>query len=131
MNNSNYKQVLNDIKSVLEYVVQPIQYIDISKMSKKEKDNLIIELQNKIHSLESELLVRKSVYDRYTNGLIKSKYEEMIRLLNNPILTLPSGKKIQFNELSSEQLEYLESLSIIQKKINTVINNLQNLRIDK
>lgn len=117
MNNDNYKETLNDIKTILKYVVQPIQYIDISKMSKKEKDNLIIELQNKIHSLENELLVRKSVYDRYTNGLIKSKYEEIIRLLNNPILTLPSGKQIQFNELSLEQLEYLESLAVIQKRI--------------
>lgn len=34
-----------------------------------------------------------------------------MKLMNNPILTLPSGKQIAFNSLSPGQLEYLEELS--------------------
>lgn len=115
MNNNEYKNTLTNIREILIETTNPIEYIDISKMSKKEKDNLIIELQNKIHSLQSELIIRKSVDDSYINGLIESKYEETMRLLNNPILTLPSGTQIEFGSLSSEQLDYLESLSVKQR----------------
>ena len=117
MDNNEYKKTLSEIRTTLTETTKPIDYIDTSKMSKKEKDNLIIELQNKIHSLQSQLLIRKSVDERYINGLIQSKYDETMKLIHNPVLTLPSGTQIQFSSLSSEQLEYLESLAEKKKKI--------------
>lgn len=117
MDNNDYKKALSDIKETLTETTKPIDYIDTSKMSKKEKDNLIMELQNKIHSLQSQLLIRKSVDERYINGLIQSRYAEAMKLIHNPILTLPSGTQIEFSSLTSEQLEYLESLSEKQKKM--------------
>ena len=117
MDNNEYKKTLSEIRTTLTETTKPIDYIDTSKMSKKERDNLIIELQNKIHSLQSQLLIRKSVDERYINGLIQSKYDETMNLIHNPVVTLPSGTQIQFSSLSSEQLEYLESLAVKQKII--------------
>lgn len=116
MDNNDYKKTLFAIKETLAETTKPVDYIDISKMTKKEKDNLIIELQNRIHSLQGQLLIRESVNKRFINGLIQSKYDETMKLVNNPILTLPSGTQIQFNSLSTEQLEYLEGLAEKQKK---------------
>ena len=99
MDNNEYKKTLSEIRTTLTETTKPIDYIDTSKMSKKEKDNLIIELQNKIHSLQSQLLIRKSVDERYINGLIQSKYDETMNLIHNPVLTLPSGTQIQFSSL--------------------------------
>lgn len=53
MDNNEYKNTLSEIRTTLTETTKPIDYIDTSKMSKKEKDDLIIELQNKIHSLQS------------------------------------------------------------------------------
>ena len=85
MNNDDYKKTLDNIRNVLTDNIKSMNYIDTSRMSKKEKYNLIIELQNQIHHLQIELLIRKSVDQR---------------------LTLPSGKQIEFSSLSPEQLEY-------------------------
>ncbi len=117
MNNDDYKKTLDNIRNVLTDNIKSMNYIDTSRMSKKEKYNLIIELQNQIHHLQIELLIRKSVDQRYINGLIQSRYDEIMKLLHNPILTLPSGKQIEFSSLSPEQLEYLEILSVKSKKI--------------
>lgn len=87
-------------------------------MSRGEKDNLIIELQDKIFRLERKLLIRKSVDDRYIDGLIQSRYNETKKLIDDPVLTLTSGKQVKFSSLSSEQLEYLESLGGKVKKYN-------------
>ena len=116
MNKKEYKKNLSEIRTILTETTKPISYIDTSKMSKKEKDDLIVELQDKIYSLQSNLSIRKSVNERYINGLIQSKYDEIMKLVDNPVLTLPSGTQIQFSSLSSEQLEYLESLASNQKE---------------
>lgn len=116
MNKKEYKKNLSEIRTILTETTKPISYIDTSKMSKKEKDDLIVELQDKIYSLQSNLSIRKSVNERYINGLIQSKYDEIMKLVDNPVLTLPSGTQIQFSLLSSEQLEYLESLASNQKE---------------
>ena len=109
----------------LDKTTKPIQYIDTGKMSKKEKDEVIKQLQNGIYRLQTELIIRKSVDNRYIDGLLQNKYNEITRLMNNPILTLPSGAQISFNSLSPEQLAYLEELSQksnnIQKKYNNCI----------
>ena len=68
-------------------------------MSKKDKDNLIVELQNEIHSLQGQLSIVKSVDNRFIDGLIQSKYDEITRLIDNPVLTLSSGRQIQFSSL--------------------------------
>lgn len=117
MDDNEYKKSLFKIRTILTETTKPINYIDTSKMSRKEKDNLIVELQNKIHSLQSQLLIRKSVDERYINGLIRGKYDEIMKLIDDPVLTLPSGTQMQFSSLSSEQLEYLESLDENNKKL--------------
>lgn len=108
---------LANIKNNLEKTSGEAKYIDISRMSRGEKDNLIIELQDKIFRLERELLIRKSIDDRYIDGLIQSRYNETKKLIDDPVLTLASGKQVKFSSLSSEQLEYLESLGGKEKNI--------------
>lgn len=68
--NEEYEKMLYDIKMNLAKTTKPIQYIDTSKLSKREKDEVIKELQNQIHSLQRELLITNSVDARYINGLI-------------------------------------------------------------
>lgn len=117
MDSNEYKKILSETRTILTETTKPINYMDTKKMSKKDKDNLIVELQNEIHSLQGQLLIVKSVYNRLIDGLIQSKCDEITRLIDNPVLTLPSGRQIQFSSLSSEQLEYLESLAAKQKKL--------------
>lgn len=82
----------------------------------RKKSKKILELQEEIQNLKLKLSVTERVNKRYIQGLIYSKAEIINALLSNPILTLPSGTKIEFNSLSEEQLEYLESIAISQKK---------------
>ena len=115
MNNEEYNKIYNDtyneISALFAELTQPTKYIDTKGMSKKEKEKLIIDLQDKINSLEIRIKVIKSTDRRLINGLIDAKYKQAMELLNNPILTLPSGNRISFSSLNDEQLEYLEQLS--------------------
>ncbi len=98
------------IKNLINEYSEPIQYTDTAKMTKKEKDQKIMELEETVHRLQTELAVRRDVENRYINGLINSKYNELIKLMENPILTFPDSTQVEFNNLSKEQLLYLQSL---------------------
>lgn len=111
MDKHEYQKKLNSIRDLLT------KYKNTSNMSKKEKDDLIKELQEENARLTIELQTRKNVDGKYITALTNNKYDEIMKLLYNPILTLPSGKQIEFSSLSDEQLEYLESLSTRQKKL--------------
>lgn len=120
MSDSVYKKILSDVKNTLNETTQPILRTDVKKMSSKQKNERIRELEDENHKLKTELIIRKSVDERYISGLIQSKEKQMYDLLNNPILTLPSGKQICFNALTEEQLYFLEELvekEEISKKI--------------
>ena len=88
MDSNEYKKILSETRTILTETTKPINYMDTKKMSKKNKDNLIVELQNEIHSLQGQLLIVKSV-DNWLIGLIQSKYDEITQLIDNPVLTLP------------------------------------------
>ena len=109
--NKVFDDTLNEVRKTLIETTKPTEYIDTKKMSKEEKNELIKDLQDKIRRLQTEIIIGKSVNDRYIRSLIDGKYNQIQKILDDPILTLPSGKKIQFSSLSDEQLEYLESLS--------------------
>ena len=109
--NKVFNETLDEVRKTLIETSKPTEYIDTKKMSKKSKDELIKDLQNKIRRLQTEIIIRKSVNDRYIRSLIDGKYNQIQKILDDPILTLPSGEKIQFSSLTAEQLEYLESLS--------------------
>ena len=79
-------------------------------------DKFIIRVEDENHKLKTELIIRKSVDERYISGLIQSKETQLYDLLNNPILTLPSGKQICFNALTEEQLYFLEQLAEKQEE---------------
>lgn len=114
MDKNLYNKTLEEEKNLLS---MPIEKIDVEMMSSKEKSKKILELQEEIQNLKLKLSVTERVNKRYIQGLIYSKAEITNALLSNPILTLPSGTKIEFNSLSEEQLEYLESIAISQKKM--------------
>ena len=80
MDSNEYKKILSETRTILTETTKPINYMDTKKMSKKNKDNLIVELQNEIHSLQGQLLIVKSV-DNWLIGLIQSKYDEITQLL--------------------------------------------------
>ncbi len=114
MDENLYNQTLLKIKQLLS--ITPLKRINTKGMSSKEKSEKIIELEDEIRVLKIRLSVIESVYKRYINGLIESKGRMEGELLANPILTLPSGNQIQFNSLSEQQLQYLESLSQQKRK---------------
>lgn len=114
MDKNLYNKTLEEEKKLLS---MPIEKIHVEMMSSKEKSKKILELQEEIQNLKLKLSVTERVNKRYIQGLIYSKAEITNALLSNPILTLPSGTKIEFNSLSEEQLEYLESIAISQKKM--------------
>lgn len=114
MDKNLYNKTLEEEKNLLS---TPIEKIDVENMSSKEKSKKILKLQEEIQNLKLKLSVTERVNKRYIQGLIYSKAEITNALLSNPILTLPSGTKIEFNSLSEEQLEYLESIAISQKKM--------------
>jgi len=116
MNDGLYKMILSDVKKNLDETTQPVLRADIKKMSSKQKNERIRELEDENHKLKTELIIRKSVDERYISGLIQSKEKQMYDLLNNPILTLPSGKQICFNALTQEQLYFLEQLAEKQEE---------------
>ena len=99
MDNNEYKKILFETRKILTEITKPSNYTDTKKMSKKDKDNLIVELQNEIHSLQGQLSIVKSVDNRFIDGLVQSKYDEITRLIDNPVLTLSSGRQIQFSSL--------------------------------
>ena len=99
MDDNEYKKILFETRKILTEITKPINYTDTKKMSKKDKDNLIVELQNEIHSLQGQLSIVKSVDNRFIDGLVQSKYDEITRLIDNPVLTLSSGRQIQFSSL--------------------------------
>ena len=115
MDNDLYYKTLAEVGKTLVETTVPIRRVDTRKMSGKQKSEKIAELEDQIHSLKRELMIRESVNKRYIQGLIESRYNVTNSLLNDPILTLPSGAQIQFSLLNSEQLEYLESLAPKQK----------------
>lgn len=80
-------------------------HTDTSKMSSKEKNKLIESLEDEVNKLNTKLSVTEDMYKRYVSGLIleKQRFEQI------SIITLPSGKQIFANELTSEQLELIES----------------------
>ena len=116
MNDGLYKMILSDVKKNLDETTQPVLRADVKKMSSKQKNERIRELEDENHKLKTELIIRKSVDERYISGLIQSKEKQMYDLLNNPILTLPSGKQICFNALTEEQLYFLEQLAEKQEE---------------
>lgn len=115
MNNEEYEKVYNqtlkEIKDMLDKTIHPTKYINTKGMSRKEKEQLIIDLQDKIYRLQCEIVIRKRVNDQITSGLIDSKYQQVTQLLHNPLLTLPSGKQVYFSSLNDDQIQYLESLA--------------------
>lgn len=117
MDNDIYNDVLSDVKKTLEATTQPVLRTDTEKMSSKQKNERIRELEDENHILKTELMIRKSVDERYISGLMQSKQKQMSDFLNNPILTLPSGKQISFNSLTSEQLNFLEHIA--EKQTNS------------
>lgn len=111
MENEIYNEILSNVKKALEETTHPILRTDVEKMSSKQKSERIRELEDENHRLKTELMIRKGVDERYISGLIQSKQKQMNELLNNPILTLPSGKQISFNSLTAEQLDFLEHIT--------------------
>ena len=109
--NDEFHAMLNQILEQIEIPDIPEIPISLKGMSRKEKDQLILELQKNVLALEGKLMIVKSVYNKFTNGLIETHHRTESELLSNPILTFPSGKQLQFSSLNSEQLEYLESLA--------------------
>ena len=81
-----------------------------NKMLEIEKDEYIRELENMIQQLNSKIVLRNSIWQRFINEFINNKNREIEELIRDPVLTLPSGVQIRFNALSDEQLKYLESL---------------------
>lgn len=75
-----------------------------------EKDEYIRELENMIQQLNSKIVLRDSIWQRFINEFINNKNREIEGLIRDPVLTLPSGVQIRFSALSDEQLKYLESL---------------------
>lgn len=115
MNNEEYNKVyneaLNEVTTILSQTTKTTKHSDTSGMSKKELRQVISDLEDNLHELQSKLLIRESVNNRYIKGLIDSKYNQAMQLLHDPIITLPSGKQICFSSLSDEQLDYLEQLA--------------------
>lgn len=90
--------------------------IDGDNMGKKN-----LELENEKLKKENEFLKEKNKELLHNLGLKTIELNEIKRILklensklwdkiNNPIITLPSGRQLHAKDLSLEQLEYLESL---------------------
>ena len=69
------------------YLIIKSRWMDIMDTKKMTKyDNLIVELQNEIYSLQGQLSIVKLVDNRFIDGLVQSKYDEITRLIDNSVL---------------------------------------------
>ena len=119
MDNNLYEKTLGEVRKSLESPL--IKRTDSRKMSSRQKSEKIIELEDEIISLKRELLIRRSVYDRYINGLINDKARLTNELLRDPIITLPSGTQVKLSSLNDSQLEYLESIAAEKKETESKV----------